>query len=115
MEANAWLFSNRHTKNSNKSRIWDACRKHTPPQARPRLFNRLPRRNAGSPGPLEVVASQPRGGVHRLADEVQARHLGDHHALLRQLARVDAAHGDFGLAVAFRSVGLDGPAVERFA
>ena len=53
------------------------------------------------PGPLEVVAAQPAGDVHHLADEIQARLRGGLHGLLRERARVDAAQGHLGLLVAF--------------
>ncbi len=62
------------------------------------------------PRPLEVVAAQPAGDVHHLADEVQAGLRGRLHGLLRQRARVDAAQRHLGLLVAFGAGGRQFPA-----
>ena len=61
------------------------------------------------PGPLEIIAAQPAGDVHRLADRVQARHAACFHRLRGKICGADAADGDFGLGEAFGSVGRERP------
>ena len=64
------------------------------------------------PGPLEVVAAQPAGHVHHLADEIQAGLLARLQRLRREVARVDAAHGDLGLGIALGAGGRELPALQ---
>jgi EAL domain-containing protein (putative c-di-GMP-specific phosphodiesterase class I) len=64
------------------------------------------------PGPLEVVAAQPAGDVHHLANKVQAGLGLALHGLLRQCLGVHAAQRDLGLFVALGARGRDFPARE---
>src|SRR5215212_3214785 len=57
---------------------------------------------ARGPCPLEIVAAEPAGHVHHLADEVEARHRLRFHGAGIELAGVDAAQRHLGGAVALR-------------
>src|SRR3712207_2242070 len=63
----------------------------------------LPGAVPGSPGPLEIEAAKVAGNVNHFTDPEQARHFSTLHCLSRELIRVDAARGDLGFRVAFRS------------
>src|SRR5690606_35543154 len=60
---------------------------------RNRRSDRLPRRVAGGPGPLEIVAAEPAGDVQALADEVEAGHLFRLEGLGGNLVGIDPAGG----------------------
>ena len=62
------------------------------------------------PGPLEVVAAQPAGDVHHLANAVQAGLGLGFHGLLRERARVHATQRHLGLLVALGACGHQLPA-----
>src|SRR4051812_10930677 len=60
----------------------------------------LSRAPARRPGPLEIIAAQPTGNVHDLADEIEAGYGLGLHGLGVQRFGIDAAQGDLGGAVA---------------
>ncbi len=72
----------------------------------------LSRHIAGSPGPLEVEASQPAGDVHHLTDEVESGDPLALHGLGAELIGVHSAQGHLGGAVTLVPTGLELPAVE---
>src|SRR6185436_14353757 len=79
---------------------------------RRRALQRVRTRRGARPRPLEVVATEPPGDVDRLADEVQPGDAAAFHRLRAELARVDAAHRDLGLAKAFAAIGGHAPALQ---
>ncbi len=62
-------------------------------------LNSLPRRPAGRPGPLEVVAPQPARDVHYLADKIKPGHFFGFHGFGGKLIRIHAAPGYLGLGI----------------
>src|SRR5687768_11240917 len=75
---------------------------------RPNL-QRLPRRPAARPGPLEIVAAEPAGDIDPFADRVETGDLARRHRLRGQAGGVDAADGDLGLGEAFGAIRVKSP------
>src|SRR5439155_8646852 len=67
---------------------------------------------AGGPGPLEVVAAEPSGDVHDLADEVEARGEAGLEGAGVEGVGGDTAGGDFRLGEAFGAGGRETPGME---
>jgi len=67
---------------------------------------------AGGPGPLEVVASEPSGDVDDLSDEVEAAEFAALEGACVELVGGDAADGDLCLGVALCAGRGDGPGME---
>ena len=79
------------------------------------LLDRLSGAPSAGPRPLEVVAAQPAGDVHGLADHEQPGDGADRHGLGGEGPGVDSAQRDLGLRVALRARGRDGERVEAGA
>ena len=78
------------------------------------MLERVARRDAARPGPLEIVSSEPAGHVHSLADGVETRNAARFHRLRGKLGRGDAADRDLRLGVAFAAIGRELPSREPF-
>src|SRR5690606_9376460 len=68
---------------------------------------------AGRPGPLEVIAAEPAGDIHHLADEKEAADGFGFHGLGIELTRIDPSKRNFCGTVTFRARRLDARVVYR--
>src|SRR3546814_9314386 len=79
------------------------------PQSQGRLADCVARAPPAGPSPLEVIAAEPAGDIHRLAYEIEAFYRARFHRPGGKPRGIDAACGHFRLCIAFRSCGREAP------
>src|SRR3546814_19778498 len=73
------------------------------PQSQGRLADCVARAPPAGPSPLEVIAAEPAGDIHRLAYEIEAFYRARFHRPGGKPRLIDAACGPFRFFIAFRS------------
>src|SRR3546814_16573488 len=79
------------------------------PQSQGRLADCVARAPPAGPSPLEVIAAEPAGDIHRLAYEIEAFYRARSPRPGGKPRGIDAACGHFRLCIAFRSCGREAP------
>src|SRR3546814_15275969 len=72
------------------------------PQSQGRLADCVARAPPAGPSPLEVIAAEPAGDIHRLAYEIEAFYRARFPRPGGKPRGIDAACGPFRLCIAFR-------------
>src|SRR3546814_21091147 len=82
------------------------------PQSQGLLADCVARAPPAGPSPLEVIAAEPAGDIHRLAYEIEAFYRARFHRPGGKPRGIDAACGHFRLCIAFRSCGREAPLLD---
>ena len=78
------------------------------------LLYRLPCHPTRRPSPLEIIAAEPTGYIDDFTNEIKTLCGSGFHCFLVQPVSIDAAEGNFGRAVAFRTSRFHLPFINGF-
>jgi hypothetical protein len=75
-------------------------------------LNRVPRRDAACPGPLEIIPAEPAGDINSFPDHIQSGQVFCAERSLIKAVGIDPANRDFSLGKAFGSVWSETPVTQ---